>query len=154
MSNANIEILDPTKYPGWDDLLLTNPASSFFHTSAWARVLINSYGYKPLYFARIRDNELHDLMAVMEIDSFLTGERGVSLPFTDHCPVIASGERAFFNLFEFVSNYGSKQGWGSLELRGCHQYLGDEIPSDIYKTHMLDLSAGKEDVRCSASRVI
>lgn len=143
---AKIEILDPTKYPGWDELLLTNPQSSFFHTSAWARVLINSYGYKPLYFARIENNELQNLLAIMEINSFITGKRGVSLPFTDHCPVIAKDKQEFYQLFEIVSDFGSKDGWKSLEIRSGNRFLGNEIPSDIFKSHVLDLSAGKESV--------
>ena len=108
---AEIQILDPTTYQGWDDLLLTNPQSSFFHTAAWAKVLHNSYGYKPLYFAQIENDQLQGLLAVMEINSFLTGRRGVSLPFTDHCPVIARDKQAFFHMFKFILEYGSRHGW-------------------------------------------
>jgi hypothetical protein len=143
---SNIQIIDPTTYPGWDELLLTNPESSFFHTSAWARVLIDSYGYKPLYFACIENNHLHGLMAVMEIDSFITAKRGVSLPFTDHCPVIARDKHSFSDMFNFVSIYGTQHGWKSLEIRGGNRFLGDEVPSDTFKTHVLELSASKEDV--------
>ena len=43
----NISIINPIKHPDWDDLLLTADRATFFHTTAWARVLSESYGYKP-----------------------------------------------------------------------------------------------------------
>jgi hypothetical protein len=48
-----MEIIDPTNFPNWDELLLSTPGYSFFHSSAWARVLKDSYGYTPWYFASI-----------------------------------------------------------------------------------------------------
>ena len=83
-----ISPIDPLEYPNWDDLLLTNDQSTFFHTSAWARVLHESYNYKPLYFTSIDDGKISVLIPIMEIRSFITGRRGVSLPFTDYCKPI------------------------------------------------------------------
>ena len=72
-----VEIINPIEYPGWDDLLLTNDQSSFFHTSAWASVLVESYSYTPLYFTIIEAGKLSALIPLMEIKSFLTGKRGI-----------------------------------------------------------------------------
>jgi hypothetical protein len=38
VAKMNLEIIDPIKYPGWDELLLASDDHSFFHTSAWARI--------------------------------------------------------------------------------------------------------------------
>jgi len=73
-----LKILNPLEYPGWDDLLLTNENYSFFHCSAWARVLHESYGYKPLYFTGIENGSLSALIPVMEVNSFLTGRSVVA----------------------------------------------------------------------------
>ena len=137
--SSNIQIIDPTTYPDWDKLLLTNPESSFFHTSAWANVLNNSYGYKPLYFARIENKELKDLLAVMEVDSFLTGKRGVSLPFTDDCPVIAESRVRFDKLFSLATDYGKRNKWKTLEIRGGQNFLKDVYPDKTFLTHKLEL---------------
>jgi hypothetical protein len=59
-----ITIVNPIEYPNWDDLLLTNDQSTFFHTSAWARVLHESYKYKPLYFTSIDNGKLSALIPV------------------------------------------------------------------------------------------
>ena len=84
----NIEIINPIEYPNWDELLLTSDQSIFFQTSAWARVLCESYNYTPLYFITKDNGRLTSLIPVMEVSSFITGKRGISLPFTDYCPPI------------------------------------------------------------------
>jgi len=81
----NLENLNPTKYPEWDNFLLENRDFSFFHSSAWAKVLKASYGYDPIYFVSIAAGQLCLLVPFMNIVSPLTGRRGVSLPFTDRC---------------------------------------------------------------------
>ena len=114
---SKIQIIDPTAHPNWDDLLLSAPGASFFHTTAWASVLREAYGYAPLYFAIVSDGRLEGLIPVMQIDSFLTGRRGVALPFTDFCSPIG-GRRPFRELWEHVVEYGRAKGWQSIELRG------------------------------------
>ena len=69
----NIEIINPITHKGWDELLLTSDQSTFFHTAAWARVLHESYNYKPLYFTLIQNSKLKILFPVMEVKSLLTG---------------------------------------------------------------------------------
>jgi hypothetical protein len=86
-----LDRLNPLTIPDWDALVLNTPGTGFFHTSAWCRVLSESYGYKPVYFAEIEGDRFRTLVPMMEIDSFLTGKRGVSLPFTDYCDPIIEG---------------------------------------------------------------
>jgi len=113
----NLEIIDPTKYPNWDEMLLRATDASFFHSSAWARVLSESYGYTPLYFTMMKGDSFRVLVPVMEIKSFLTGKRGVSLPFTDYCePIIEEGIE-FQDILNPIINHGKKSGWKYIELR-------------------------------------
>ena len=136
---TDIQIIDPTKHDGWDELLLTNPDTSFFHTRGWCQVLTESYGYKPLYFTRIEDGKLTGLIAVMEINSWLTGKRGVSLPFSDQVEPIAENQENFDSLLKKIISYGQKFGWKSIEIRGGSQFLGNQIPADTFKTHVLNI---------------
>lgn len=123
---SNLQIFDPTKYAGWDDLLIATPGYSFFHSSAWAKVLKDSYGYTPLYFAAIENGQFSALVPVMEVNSFLTGKRGVSLPFTDYCEPIINGRIEFVELFNNIIAYGKKRGWKYLELRGGEKFLSPQ----------------------------
>ena len=136
----DIQIVNPITYPGWDDLLLSCADYSFFHSSAWARVLTESYGYTPLYVTVIENGKPQALVPMMEIKSFLIGKRGVSLPFTDFCdPIILNGA-PFPELLKRIIEYGQKHGWKYLEMRGGQDFLGSNSPSSTYWGHTLDLA--------------
>jgi CelD/BcsL family acetyltransferase involved in cellulose biosynthesis len=136
----NISILNPIDYLDWDALLLTADRATFFHTSAWARVLSESYGYKPLYFSIIEDGKLAGLIPVMEINSILTGTRGVSLPFTDICHPLADRPAVFQALMERLTQYGQSAGWNHFEIKGGRAFLGKTTPSSAeHLTHILKL---------------
>ena len=119
----SLQIIDPTNFPAWDDLLLNTPGHSFFHSSAWARVLKESYGYTPMYFASIEKGHFSALVPIMEVNSFITGKRGVSLPFTDYCEPIIDKDQDFADLFNILIEHGKKRGWKYIELRGGDKYL-------------------------------
>ena len=139
-----MEIIDPTRYLGWDELLLSTPGYSFFHSSAWARVLAESYGYTPPYFAVFEDGKLRALVPLMEVNSILTGKRGVSLPFTDYCePIVDEGIR-FQDLLDHIIDYGKKRGWKYVELRGGQKLLPSTLTSATYLGHILDLAGSSE----------
>jgi CelD/BcsL family acetyltransferase involved in cellulose biosynthesis len=146
---VNISILNPTNHPNWDSLLLTNDHTTFFHTVAWARVLSESYGYRPLYFTLIEDERLTGLIPLMEIKSFLTGKRGVSLPFTDFCPPVAESAEVFASLLNAVLDHGRKAGWKTVEFRGAGEFLTEAPASAEHLTHMLVLDPDENRVFAS-----
>jgi hypothetical protein len=144
----NISLLNPIEHPHWDELLLTADRATFFHTTAWARVLSESYGYKPLYFATIDNGNLAGLIPVMEIESFLTGKRGVSLPFTDICHPIADTDDIFQALMERLTQHGKSAGWKHIEIKGGSAFWGKAAaPSAEYVTHLLDLGTDENALR-------
>ena len=137
---SDIQIINPCTYPHWDELLETNDQTTFFHTAAWAKVLSESYGYKPLYFAIIEDGYLIGLVPIMEIDSVLTGRRGVSLPFTDECHPIAKNDKYFETVMNTISQYGKKAGWKYIQIRGGQDHFRQAPANTIYCQHTLKLS--------------
>lgn len=145
-NSSNPIIINPITYPGWDDLLLSTPDYSFFHSSAWAKVLFETYGYTPKYFSIIDGGRLLALIPVMEVNSFLTSRRGVSLPFTDYCEPVISNGIPFQSLFEHIIENGKKCGWKSLELRSNSDLLPSTLPSLTYLGHVLDLSQSEAQV--------
>jgi len=82
----------------------------------------------------------------MAVNSPLTGQRGVSLPFTDHCPVIASDGSHFQDLFGKVVEYGKKAEWKTIEIRGGKKYFQDKIPCETYLAHSLDLTQPEKKI--------
>ena len=61
-------IINPIEYNGWDSLILFSKNYSFFHSTAWAKILQYSYHYKPVYFTQIEDGKIQFLIALMEIN--------------------------------------------------------------------------------------
>ena len=102
-------------------MLLRTPGASFFHSSAWARVLSDSYGYTPFYFWVAEKDNLRALVPLMEVNSFLTGKRGVSLPFTDYCNPILDRKISFQDLFDQIIEFGKGRGWKHVELRSGNE---------------------------------
>jgi hypothetical protein len=140
------EIINPLNYPAWDQLLLTAENYSFFHSSSWAWVLAESYGYKPLYFSTINSGKLLALIPLMEVKSILTGKRGISLPFTDYCEPIISDKSFFRDAMTYLIEYGEKAGWKSIEMRSGNSLPQEFPPSSFYYGHTLDLSQGEETI--------
>jgi hypothetical protein len=73
----------------WLALLNRNPDTNIFHHPAWSLLLAECYNLRPFVCAVCDTNG--DVMAglpVIEINSWITGRRWISLPFTDHCSPI------------------------------------------------------------------
>ncbi|MBW1848345.1 MAG: hypothetical protein JRJ27_14690, partial [Deltaproteobacteria bacterium] len=134
-----LQIVDPTRYPGWDDLILSSGKYSFFHSSAWAKVLSESYGYKPFFFTLFHHDRLLSLIPVMEVRSILTGRRGVSLPFSDDCELIIDEKKHFETILNDIIRYGRKREWKTVELRGGNEFLDGISPATWFYRHTLDL---------------
>ena len=114
--NLQLKIINPLHYTGWDELLLSTKSYSFFHSSVWARVLLESYKYKPIYFTLIDKDVLLVLLPLMEVKSFFTGKRGVSLPFSDYCDPIIEGNINFHDVLDNILEYGRHQDWKFIEI--------------------------------------
>jgi hypothetical protein len=144
--SSDILIINPINYPDWDDLIRDTEGDVFSNTSAWANTLYESYRYKPLYFSIFKDSRLSALLPVMEVNSRLTGRRGVSLPFTDYCNPIIEDEQQFRDLFDHVVSYGKERGWKYFEFRDAGEYLKGVNPGAKYFGHILDLVEDEEQI--------
>jgi len=83
----------------------------------------------------------------MEVKSFLTGSRGVSLPFTDHCPPIAENQNAFNEIFNKVIRYGENANWKAINLKCCVNYLrSTTLPFEAFVIHDLDVSQDEDEI--------
>lgn len=138
----DIQFIDPINLPSWDEGIRRFPQASFFHATAWAKVLSESYGYRPAYLTLMQAGEMTALFPVMEVTSFLTGKRGVSLPFTDYCEALTPNREVSRVLLDVLKGEGRKRGWQYIELRGGSDYLGDAPAHAFFYTHKLDLLPG------------
>lgn len=85
---------DPLTEPRWEVLVQKHPQASVFHSTAWLRALKETYGYPAIgYTTSAPEAELENGMVFCKVQSWLTGYRLVSLPFSDHCqPLVCQHE--------------------------------------------------------------
>src|SRR5262245_47675253 len=77
--------LDPLVDPRWAVFLAQHPRASVFHSAEWLRALQLTYRFRPIvYTTASAGHELQDGLAVCAVDSWLTGKRLISVPFSDH----------------------------------------------------------------------
>jgi CelD/BcsL family acetyltransferase involved in cellulose biosynthesis len=139
-----VEELDPLRSGDWDASLARFPEASVFHSSRWAAVLQDTYGFRPLYLRASSKGAPLALLPLMEAGGLLTGKRGVSLPFTDECPPLFSEQAALDELLEHAVSLGLSRRWKSLELRGGPAPAGSATPSTSFLGHRLSLSLPSE----------
>jgi hypothetical protein len=86
----SVYVIDALADERWPDLLRRHPRASVFHTQGWLKALRLTYGHKPLVLTTSSPNDLlKDGLVFCEVKSWITGRRLVSLPFSDHCDVLA-----------------------------------------------------------------
>ncbi len=139
-----LKYLDPTVDPHWDENISSFPDANIFHSASWAKTLKDSYGYQPFYASWEKKGTPVCVVPLMEINSVLTGRRGVSLPFTDWCPVISDGSISRSEALEDLMELGKSRRWKNLELRDSDRVLNDDHGSFTYLVHELDLEPGEE----------
>jgi len=132
-------MLDPTRNDRWEELVGAH-TRSFVHRPAWAEVLRNTYGHQPCYLAGWAGNTLAALLPLMEVDSPLTGRRGVSLPFLDHCQTLLADPALAPALFQEAVRLGEARAWKYLEVRGWSSPPADCGPSVSFAGHHLKLN--------------
>ena len=131
------EVYNPLHVPGWNLLLENTPGATFFHTENWARVLMDTYGYRPLYFAVLGENRMTFLWPFMEVKSFITGRRGISLPFSDYCMPIFDDAIDQPHILESIIDYSRKLNWRFVEFRDNDGLAHFQSPSATHYRHRL-----------------
>ena len=138
--SLQMRVLDPLHEPAWDHVVALHRDRTCFHTTAWARVLHQTYKHQPFYLQFFHKRTLAALLPLMEIRSPFTGRRGVCLPFSDLC------EPLFFepDVVDFVRdrllNFAQQRRWRHLEIRGGRSLELAPEPASRFYGHTLDLS--------------
>jgi hypothetical protein len=143
-----LRLINPLATPDWDAALGNFPEATFFHTAAWARVLHASYNYRPVFLTTNDANRITSALPLMEVESWMTGKRGVSLPFTDECAPLGVSDHpdSFPRLFQSAQAFGKKRGWKYLECRGARELLENAPASKSFYSHRLSLQENEKNL--------
>jgi len=110
--------IDPLKDRRWDDFVRSHPRASLFHCSGWLEALSRTYGYKPIaYTTSAAGEELENAIIFCRVESWLTGRRLVSLPFSDHCEPLVDTTEDRVLLSAALQRDAERERWNYVEIR-------------------------------------
>lgn len=136
--------IEPLKDARWDDFLQRHPRASLFHSSAWLRALSRTYGFQPVAYTTSHDEgDLENAIVFCRVESWLTGGRLVSLPFSDHCDPLVDQEEDRELLSAALEKDFERAKWRYFEIRPRETLdLGTRLRRTqvAYAFHELDLS--------------
>ena len=90
----------------WDRFVVENPKGTFFHQTAWKRVIEKTYGYEPLYFYTEQKGQITGIAPAFLVSNWVTGRCLISLPFAVYGGVCASdkeSESALVSHLEYLA---------------------------------------------------
>jgi hypothetical protein len=150
---TSIQILDPLSDARWDNFIARHPNSSVFHQKGWLETLARTYRYTPLVFTTARPgDELKNGLVVCQVASWITGNRVVSLPFSDHCEPVANSDDDMKALICESQSALRGHGWRYLELRPIRQGFSEMArdlkfqPTGRFWRHVMDLRPDFSDL--------
>jgi hypothetical protein len=117
--------------------------ATLFHSKEWLDALQHTYGYRPSVLTTSGPGErLANGLVFCRVQSWLTGRRLVSVPFSDHCTPLINGEEEFGGLLSSLQQEADQRREKYLELRSIAE--GARMPAGLscsttFCLHRLDL---------------
>jgi len=149
-SGKTIYEMDPLRDPRWPGFVDSHPKASAFHTPEWLQALGKTYGYRPLVFTSAPPGmPLTNGIVFCQVDSWLTGRRLVSLPFSDHCEPLVGSAEELHEICGALRRDVEVENWKYIELRPRvarpEPETGFQKGREFY-LHGLDLQASEEEL--------
>lgn len=147
--SLQIKVIDPKSDKRWDEFVMGHPQGTIYHLSGWIDILKSTYNYHFFNIALERSGtgKLEGIFPLMIVDSWITGKRLVSLPFTTYCnPLIPEKELA--NVINFAIDKHTDIRYVELKfLEDSQVPMPDNFEKDpSYVTHILDISGSSEQL--------
>jgi CelD/BcsL family acetyltransferase involved in cellulose biosynthesis len=140
--------IDPLRDPRWQTFLEWHVNSSAFHRAEWLRALQSCHGYTPRALTLTPPGSpLENALLFCEVRSSFTGNRLVSLPFSDHCEPLVGQPEELDALLNSAAERIDATRWKYFEMRPilrepCSQ-TGLAV-SEIFYFHRLNLRPSEQ----------
>jgi len=145
-----IHKLDPLLDPRWAGLVDSHPRASVFHSSKWLRALSAVYGYEPFVVTTCPPGaRLSNGLVFCRVNSWLTGRRIESLPFSDHCEPLIDRPGEFDQMISHMRSEVDKTKSKYVEIRPVSYQPSDhtQLTRGVkYFLHRLDLRFPAKDL--------
>jgi CelD/BcsL family acetyltransferase involved in cellulose biosynthesis len=147
-SASTLYEIDPLSDARWESFVNGHAQSSVFHSISWLKALKHAYGYDPLVLTTcFPKTTLTNGILFCRVKSWLTGNRLVSVPFSDHCDPLAGNSGEVDDLLLRVRRWVDLGTWKYVEIRPTsHQ---PDVQTGFhgnlrYRLHSLDLRTNKQ----------
>jgi hypothetical protein len=141
--SLSAELVNPLVENSWEKAVTMHCDATIFHSTAWARVLVDTYGHRPCYAQISLNGNLQALVPIMEVKSVLTRARGVCVPFSDYCAPLLFNRFAGELLNQKLQQIARERRWRYFEIRS-HSTVPAAAASESYYGHFLDLKIGRD----------
>jgi len=140
--NKKVITLNPSMDKRWDDFVMSHVNGNIYHHSAWKEVIENSFGYRAIYFALAnKEDRIVGGIPFFWVKSFLTGNRLVSLSFSDYCPILYNEPEDLAFIFSVLFEKARYLNASKIEIRLREQEVNlNEYEFRLisrYKNHIL-----------------
>lgn len=137
----------PADDPHWLGFLKTQPDATVFHHPAWSRLLGETYGHRALALVQAdEDGQIVAGLPLLEMRGMLSRRRFVSLPFTDHCPPLASTPDGLARLTLSLVRWQQETGARQLAIHGALPSVPGVHPVVRGVRHLLPLDRSSEQI--------
>lgn len=153
--NASVPLhaVDPLQDARWGAFIEEHPRASVFHTVPWLHALRQTYGYQPIVYTTSPPGaDLQNGLVFCRVESWLTGPRLVSLPFSDHCEPLIDSAEELESILCYLQAYRRSGDWKYIEIRPlnsslCHPSAKEGFqPSKQYYLHTIDLQPQEDEL--------
>ena len=133
----------------WTRFVESHPKASIFHTSGWLKALRETYGYRPVAFVDAAPGrEIQNGQVYCIVNSWVTGKRLVSVPFSDHTALL-SGNAESEAILEFLKTLVDRDEYRYIEIRplGSHTLQGTPLSvSARFMLHSIPLDTNLSEI--------
>jgi hypothetical protein len=115
---GNVEVINPIEDSRWDAFVNSHPLGWVCHLSGWKKVLENNFKHMKGYYITItEDHCIKAALPVYSVNSWLTGKRLISIPFTGLCDPLVSNSDEMAVLLQEARNLFRNLKSSYLEIR-------------------------------------
>jgi CelD/BcsL family acetyltransferase involved in cellulose biosynthesis len=139
VASASLQVWAPND-PRWMHFIEGHPDATVFHHPAWAALLTETYGYRPLVLAQVAGDDTIAGIPMLEVRSWLTGRRFVSLPFSDYCPALGRDDEVLVDFTRALIEWQCSRAVAPVEIRGDLPALIGVRRMPFGVRHLLQLS--------------
>ncbi len=133
--DIDVNEIDLTQQPAWDDYLENSGQGSLYHTYAVRQVLQRALNVQSHYLTARSDNRIVGLLPLVRLNLWPICNMLTSMPYFNYGGIVADDDTARWALLEHARQLAEQQNVDHVELR--HSADIDSLPSRTDKVAML-----------------